>query len=181
MIDIRRLNTVGGLTVFGFVMLMSAMTSSPLASTKMRDCPSMIESVALFRKKIAIDEENASAKFYLAVDLDNDGDGELREALYVFATQEKTEASLYELKKVSFAAKKALTFSLKTITKPNYESIVACDVNQDQLLDLVFLGYDHAKSGFENFNSINGTDGLRNLLLQTKEIFVSKKKERREV
>ena len=164
MIDIRRLNTVGGLTVFDYD---KDGYDDILATRFYKDARLFInDRVGGFvpKKIAAIDEENASAKFYLAVDLDNDGDEELV-STHVFAIQEKPEASLYELKKGEFRRKKgALTFSLKTITKPNYESIIACDVNQDQLLDLVFLGYDHAKSGFENFNSINGTDGLRNLL-----------------
>jgi len=164
MIDIRRLNTVGGLSVFDYD---GDGYEDILATRFYKDARLFINDRKggfVPHKIDAIDQENASAKFYLAVDLDNDGDEELV-STHVFASSQKSEAALYEMRKGEFLRNKgALSFSLPNIKKPNYESIVACDVNKDQLLDLVFLGYDHAESGFENFNSINGTDGTRNLL-----------------
>ena len=62
----------------------------------------------------------------------------------------------------------ALQFEMPTqMVKPQYEGIVPCDVNNDQQIDLLFLGYKHQNSKPEN-NYTQAEDGVRNLLFINK-------------
>lgn len=164
MIDIRRLKTVGGLSVFdhnqdGFPDILATRFYKN-ARLFVNDQKGGFVSSPIK----AIDQENAAAKFYLSVDLNNDKVPELI-STHIFESENSMEAALYTQSKGVFKRKSsALKFRLDGIQRPNYESLVACDVNQDQRLDLIFLGYDHSESGFKNFNSVHSTDGLRNLL-----------------
>ena len=105
-----------------------------------------------------------AAKMYLSVDLDNDGRSELV-STDVSGSGDRVEMGLYHWPKKKMRRRKgALRFERRGVSGFNYEGVTACDVNGDQLLDLFFVGYDHAGSGLEAFNAVHGTDGLRNLL-----------------
>ena len=107
-----------------------------------------------------------AANFYLAVDLDGDGKEDLV-STHV-AKRDKGEAVLavYRRNKRGFVLD-ARTFKFEI---PNgqrqldFSTIVTCDVNSDGALDYIVLGYMHAESGGEDFNLVDGHDGLRNLL-----------------
>ena len=116
------------------------------------------------RQKLpAIDAAAATSKFYLWLDLDNDGQEELVGTQVLSPDgQTPAEVGLYTFKGGKMRrAKNALRFEAPpSMRRMDYEGITACDVNADGLLDLFFMGYDH----MESKRTIGEDDGLRNLL-----------------
>jgi len=114
----------------------------------------------------AFDNANEVSKFFIWIDLDNDGQEELVGSHSFPAGETKGEFGLYrvttkgEIKRKN----KALRFSHpKWMKRISFESIVACDVNQDERIDLIFTGYSHLNSK-DHHNLMNANDGLRNLV-----------------
>ena len=106
------------------------------------------------------------SKFFLWIDLDNDGQEELVGSHSFFSDDSSGEFGLYrvspsgEIKR----KKRALRFSHpKWMKRMSFESIVACDVNQDDKIDLIFTGYSHLNSK-DHHKLMDANDGLRNLL-----------------
>ena len=117
-----------------------------------------------------LSEAENTGKVLLWADLDADGKDEFINTR-VFQSTQKTKSQMnaaFGYFSVSrFAAKRKpnhLQFILPSgIQKPQYEGIVPCDVNHDQKVDLLFLGYKHQDSKPEQ-NYTQAEDGLRNLL-----------------
>jgi len=106
------------------------------------------------------------SKFYLWADLDDDGREELVGTQVLDHRGDTIEFGVYTFDRNQKMRRKkgALTFEVPPwMRRISYESIVVCDVNGDQRLDLLFLGYSHLDS-VEHRRLIEATDGLRNLL-----------------
>lgn len=108
-------------------------------------------------------------RHYLFVDLDNDGNDELVSTKVITDSGPKGRLALY-----SFAGKRmklhprALEFDKPPVVREmNFEAVTVCDVDGDQQLDLLFLGYNQALSGTD-FNLVDARDGLKNLLFMNK-------------
>ena len=109
-----------------------------------------------------------SANHYLWVDLDNDGKSELVGSGVVRLKGGEAELGLYASKgkgKGVRRLQRALTFESGGFANMVFQSLVACDVNGDQLLDLVALGHNPGQVGAgESHRFIDARHGLRNLL-----------------
>ena len=112
-----------------------------------------------------IEDRSRVSKFYVWVDLDNDGKEELVGERILSSNNGQHEVGLYTFAEGKMAAVSgALTFKApKWMYKIGFESIVPCDVNGDQLLDLIFVGYSHNDSNRQP-SFINATDGMKNLV-----------------
>ena len=114
----------------------------------------------------AFDDANEVSKFFIWIDLDNDGQEELVGSHSFLSGEASGEFGLYRVSskgKIS-RKKRALRFSHpKWMKRMSFESIVACDVNQDDKIDLIFTGYSHLNSK-DHHNLMDANDGLRNLL-----------------
>lgn len=106
------------------------------------------------------------ARFYLNVDLDNDGQAELVSTRVEQVGKKTASLSLIQIKGGKAKELKGrLSFSNPHgLRDMNFEGLTACDVNQDNLLDLVVVGYSHWESLRDKFNLVDGRDGLQNLL-----------------
>jgi len=112
----------------------------------------------------AIADSKDAAKFYLWLDLDNDGQEELA-STRVTRHEDGFALTLYRFGKRMTAVEDALGFEEPSWMRDlDYQGLTACDVNDDGLLDLVAVGYTHLESGLRQTNFVQGTDGLRNLL-----------------
>ena len=109
------------------------------------------------------------SKFYSWVDLDNDGQEELIGERIIRSDNGQHEIPIYQVKNGAMTeSNKRLTFKTKSwLRKISFESIIPCDVNGDQLLDLFFVGYSHNDSNRQP-SFISATDGMRNLLFINK-------------
>jgi len=117
------------------------------------------------------DDPSRAARFYLSVDLDNDGTSEIVSTRVKHLG--KRVASLELLKKDEtgqfIELEKRLNFDIPVgLRDLHFEGITACDINKDNLLDIVVVGYSHWESLRENFNLVDGRDGLQNLVFINK-------------
>jgi hypothetical protein len=106
------------------------------------------------------------ARFYLSVDLDNDGENELVSTHVKHLGKQTASLGLFRVKGTEVnALDDRLKFTIPIGTRDmNFEGLTACDVNGDDLLDLVVVGYSHWESLRDNFNLVDGRDGLQNLV-----------------
>ena len=155
MIDLREMVATGGLTALDYNRdgFWDVLASHQAVGTVLFQN----DGAGGFVKKTLplIDTRGAAGKFYLWVDLDNDGAEELvstKPALYTFAGG--------RMKQVEGALPFTLPEGMKA---PDFEGLTACDVNGDQLLDLVFDGYGHETSAL-GFNNVDSSAGVPNLL-----------------
>ena len=116
-----------------------------------------------------LDDPNRVSKAYLWLDLDGDGTDELVGSRVVRQGRTTAELGLY-----TFAGGKmreqrgALRFEVPVwMRRIDFESIVTCDVDGDDLLDLFVVGYSHLDSTRQP-SFIDATDGMRNLLFLNK-------------
>ena len=122
------------------------------------------------RKQLSlINSPERVSKFYSWVDLDNDGQEELVGERIITSSNGTHEIPIYQVKDgTMLEAKNRLVFKTKSwLRKISFESIIPCDVNGDQLLDLFFVGYSHNDSNRQP-SFISATDGMRNLLFINK-------------
>ena len=117
------------------------------------------------------EDPSQAARFYLSVDLDNDGTSELVSTRVQHLA--KGTASLELLKKDNSGQlselSNRLAFNIPIgLRDLHFEGITACDVNKDNLLDIVVVGYSHWESLREDFNLVDGRDGLKNLIFINK-------------
>ena len=101
------------------------------------------------RKQLSlINSPERVSKFYSWVDLDNDGQEELVGERIITSSNGTHEIPIYQVKDGTMSeAKNRLVFKTKSwLRKISFESIIPCDVNGDQLLDLFFVGYSHNDS-----------------------------------
>ena len=112
-----------------------------------------------------IDDRKKASKFYAWIDLDNDGQEELIGERVLRSHNGRHEIGLYSFKNNKMSAiAQALQFETeKWMHKISFESIVPCDINGDELLDLIFVGYSHNDSNRQP-SFIHATDGMRNLV-----------------
>ena len=165
MIDVRRLFSSGGLTVLdydddGFWDIIATRHYQGAVLFKNDRTGGFTH-----ERLEAVDAEDAGAKMFLTVDLDNDGVDELVSTHVFKGKGYDGELALYRRTKSGFVRKKgALKFDTDGLSAINYEGVVTCDVNGDDKLDLLFIGYNTADSGKEAFSNVDGVDGLKNLL-----------------
>jgi hypothetical protein len=155
MIDVREMTATGGLTALDFN---HDGFWDILASHQAKGSTLFMNDGAggFTKRRLGIlRKDQQSAKFYLWLDLDNDGQEEL------FSTR----PALYRVKQGQLVQQaKALEFQTDPgIQAPNFEGLTACDVNQDGQLDVIASGYSHANSP-AGFNNVDSHTGLRNLL-----------------
>jgi hypothetical protein len=112
-----------------------------------------------------LNDRAKASKFYAWIDLDNDGHEELIGERVLKSKNGKHDIGLYTFKKGKMRqVPQALQFETeKWMHKISFESIVPCDINGDQLLDLIFVGYSHNDSNRQP-SFISATDGMRNLI-----------------
>ncbi len=169
MIDARRLFNSGGLTVFDF----DGDGFSDIIANRHYQASTLFmnDGAGGFSRRPLVDSdgEDAAAKMFLSVDLDDDGTEELVSTKVFGGEDGRAELGLYvkrggELKR----KRRRLRFDTDGLAALNYEALVSCDVNGDQRLDLLFLGYNNADSGKEAFSNVDGRDGQKNLLFINK-------------
>ena len=109
------------------------------------------------------------SKFYSWIDLDNDGQEELIGERIIASNSGSHEIPIYKINNGEMSeSTKRLRFKTESwLRKISFESIIPCDVNGDQLLDLFFVGYSHNDSNRQP-SFISATDGMRNLLFINK-------------
>lgn len=114
----------------------------------------------------ALGPPSQAAKFHLWIDLDDDGLEELVSTRVRRGRGGEVELSLYTTGGGQLARRPgALVFDAPRWRREmDFEAIVTCDVDGDQDLDLLVLGYMHADSAGSGFNLVDGNDGLANLL-----------------
>ena len=165
-IDNRRLVTVGGLTILdwnhdGFWDVLATYANR---ETKLFENDGTGGFVT--KRLPLLDEPDRVSKFHLWLDLDDDGAEELVGTQVIEYGEHTAELGLYTIdaKGRMKRQKRALVFDIPPwMRRISYESIVACDVNADQRLDLIFVGYSHIES-VEHKRLIEANDGLRNLV-----------------
>jgi hypothetical protein len=114
----------------------------------------------------ALKNRKDAAKFYLWLDLDNDGQDELVSTRFARTPKNGFFMTMYrrdgdQLKK----DESSLRFDDEPWLRDlDYQGIVSCDVDGNGYLDLIFIGYTHLESGLRQTNFVKGTDGARNLL-----------------
>ncbi len=118
----------------------------------------------------AIANDSEAARFYLWLDLDRDGAEELVSTRVETKRPGHSAVVLYRWVKGRMRAERdLLRFEHpEWMREIAFEGIVTCDVNGDQNLDLLFVGYSHWDSLREKFNLVEGVDGMRNLLFINK-------------
>jgi len=114
----------------------------------------------------AFNDPSESAKFYLWVDLDNDGDEDLVSTRSGQARNGLSFVTLYRREGNELIKKEDILTFREDVWKRglDYQGITSCDVDGNGFLDLIFVGYTHLESGLQNSNFVHGTDGLRNLI-----------------
>lgn len=124
-------------------------------------------------KLAAIDDRNA-ASFYLSVDLDNDGRNELVGTQATLSGERDASLDLFTPSRPTSQStlrrvKAGLPYHRDRGQRDlDYQAIVACDVDGNDLLDLIVVGYTHLESGQGRRNFVAADDGLRNLLFINK-------------
>jgi len=113
-----------------------------------------------------IDRPEKVSKFYLWLDLDDDGREELVGTQVLQYGPHGASLGLYTWRKGRMTrVDGALTFEIPPwMRRISFEGITACDVNHDDRIDLVFIGYDHQDSVQRARLIDNAKDGMRNLL-----------------
>jgi len=159
MIDLREMVATGGLTALDYNRdgFMDVLASHQAVGSVLFENDG---TGGFVKRTLPLIADKADAgKFYLWVDLDNDGAEELvstKPALYTFASGAMT------------AVDEGLQFVLpEGMTAPDFEGVTVCDVNGDDLLDLIFAGYSHADSA-KAFNNVDSHAGVPNLLFINK-------------
>ena len=114
----------------------------------------------------AIADDTEAARFYLWLDLDEDGSEELVSTRVEARGKGKSALVMYRWANGKMrAVKDALVFEHPDwMREIDFEGMTACDVNDDQRLDILMFGHSHWDSLREKFNLVDGHDGLRNFL-----------------
>jgi hypothetical protein len=114
----------------------------------------------------AFAKPSEAAKFYLWVDLDGDGQDDLVSTRFVLDAQQNFSMTLYRRDEDQLIKdENSLRFADQAWLRDlDFQGIVACDVDKNGFLDLIFVGYTHLESGLRQTNFVQGTDGARNLL-----------------
>ena len=171
LVDMRRLFTAGGLTVYdanqdGFWDILSTRKGRG-ARLFLNDGERGFQSQKIFPNH----PDGEAANFYLALDINEDGRKDLISTHVVYSSAQRAALALYTQKNRAYAKNnKSFVFSVpEGLRELDYSSLISCDVNQDGRLDIIALGYKHADSGGAEFNLVDGKDGLGNLLFLSDE------------
>jgi len=166
LVDLRRLFSSGGVTVFdengdGALDILTTRKGRG-ARIFTNDGKAGFQKKKIYRTH---NDEDAT-NFYLAVDIDRDGDTDLVSTHVNYLDGQAASLTVYLKTDGKFVPNdKLLLFENdKQRREIDFPAIVTCDLNDDQRLDFLVLGYLNSESGGTQFNLINGQDGQKNLL-----------------
>jgi len=169
-IDERRLFTVGGLNVIdfdrdGFWDILASYAGRETVLFRNDGRGGFVP-----QRLPLIDEPNVVSKAHLFLDLDDDGREELVGTNVEGYGAEHGELPLFTFDARGKMARRrgALRFQMPPwMRRVAFESVITCDVDKDQRLDLIVLGYSHLDS-VEHESLVDAKDGVRNLLFMNR-------------
>ena len=166
LVDLRRLFSSGGLTVFDEN---NDGALDILTTRKGRGTRIFVNDghFGFQEKKLYPSHRDEDAtNFYLAIDIDDDGDKDLVSTHVEYSSTDDASLTVYLKKNGTFMPDNRILKFQNTAQKReiDFPALVTCDLNNDRRLDFVALGYLNSESGSAQFNLVNGQDGQRNLL-----------------